>query len=617
MTGRRWTFAAATCALAALVIASSALADSKITDQAYVRHDGGTDVTIAACSTNNRQQNEPTAAVNPTNPSLMTAGANDYCSTPTAGDAWAGFYYSSNGGQTWTDSLVPGYPTDTSSAGRASPVFGSSVAAGDPVQAWDNLGHLYYGFISFNRAKPANAGLYVARYTWQAGPQPHYDLTTLVRKGTPSPIFKGLFQDKIAIEADRGASSPFAGNVYVCNSRFTASGPNNGVFFYRSTDGGLSYSNPMKISDSVHGSQFCDIAVSRNGTVFVAWRQFGFKKQQDNAVAWAKSTNGGRSFTKPGIATTFVGWDPVDETASPAAAAAAGKAACLAGDSPDPEACGREEEPEAGDCGDGPSACESGYVFHRGGSQVRISADPTAAGNPNAAYVVFDGSVPGSETSTGTTYGTIEPGIGSQSSVYLVATTNGGTNWTVPKRVDPQAKGHQYFPDIDANAGRLNVVYQDSRSDCASGPPTTPSGGDFRTVPVSNRWVSSNPPGSVSCGPGLQSFYALSTNGGTTFSSTLVSTVATMPQYEQFGNRDVPFFGDYNYISAVGSTVLGTWTDQRDTVPGTDPRYTNGDGTDGFDVLQCRAAQPDGTFGPDTCGDAGGLDENIYGFAMP
>ena len=68
--------------------------------------------------------------------------------------------------------------------------------------------------------------------------------------------------------------------------------------------------------------------------------------------------------------------------------------------------------------------------------------------------------------------------------------------------------------------------------------------------------------------------------------------------WEQFGNRDIPFFGDYNYISAVGATVLMNWTDGRDTVPGTDPRYTNGDGTDGFDVLQCRAQDSSGVWSP-------------------
>jgi hypothetical protein len=180
------------------------------------------------------------------------------------------------------------------------------------------------------------------------------------------------------------------------------------------------------------------------------------------------------------------------------------------------------------------------------------------------------------------------------------------------------AKGHQFFPDIDANAGRLHVVWQDSRNDNPLGPPTTPSGGDFRTVPISNRWVASNPPGAVATPHtvGVQSFYARSTDQGASWTEMLASSVGQMPSYEQFGNRDDPFFGDYNYISAVGSRVLMNWTDQRETIRGTDPRYTNGDGTDGFDVKQCRAANPDRTFGADTCPNAGGLDENIFGMVF-
>jgi hypothetical protein len=87
-----------------------------------------------------------------------------------------------------------------------------------------------------------------------------------------------------------------------------------------------------------------------------------------------------------------------------------------------------------------------------------------------------------------------------------------------------------------------------------------------------------------------------------------------MPQYEQFGNRDIPFFGDYNYIDASGSKVLMNWTDEREAVAGTDPRYTNGDGTDGFDVIQCRLQSADGSWSADNCPNAGGLDQNIFGF---
>jgi hypothetical protein len=55
------------------------------------------------------------------------------------------------------------------------------------------------------------------------------------------------------------------------------------------------------------------------------------------------------------------------------------------------------------------------------------------------------------------------------------------------------------------------------------------------------------------------------------------------------------------------------WPSGQDVVPGVDPRYTDGNGTDGFDVLQCRVFA-NGAWGPDTCPDAGGLDQNIYGF---
>jgi len=588
---------------------SAAPDDVKVSDQSYVRYDGGSDEVTEGCSDNNAQQNEPTASVAPHDASLMTSGSNDYCGVPTMGGTWAGFYYSSNGGSSWTNSLLPGYPGDNSSAGTASPLSQLGLTnAGDPVQAWDNDGHLYYGGIAFNRARPANGSIWVARYDWQSGPAPDYEFTTLVSRGTPSP-FVGIFEDKVQLEADRGADSPHAGNVYACWARFTGAG-DNFVYLARSTDGGRTF-RTQKISESVHGSQFCDIAVTRSGDVYVGWRQFAFfpdrGQMQDNAVAWVKSTNGGRSFTKPRIATEFLGWDIGDQTVSPEAYGQATYEACLAGDGTLGGCSGPEPQAFARDCGDGPFACQSGYVFHRANTQVRITADPTASGDADEVFVVYDASVPGTETPTGTTYGTVAEGVGTQGSVYFLKTEDGGASWSTPARIDPQLKGHQYFPDVVAESGRLHAVWQDSRSDQATGP----DGGDFRTVPVSNRAVADNPPGAVNSGPGLESFYATSDDDGDNWSVMEVSTEGTMPQFEQFGNRDVPFFGDYNYIAASGTTTLMTWTDQRDTVPGTDPRYPV-DGTDGFDVLQCRELGDDGTFGEDTCPEGGGLDQNIY-----
>jgi hypothetical protein len=588
-----------------------AATEAKVSDHAYVRVDGGTDPTIAACSVNNRAQNEPTASVNPSNGQLMSSGANDYCpvQTPPVG-TWAGFYYSGNGGASWTNSLLPGYPTDTSPQGQASPLYKEGLTnAGDPVQAWDDDGHLYYGGIAFNRAKPATGSIWVARYNWPSGPTPGYERTTLVSRGTPSPIFLGIFEDKVQLEVDRGVDSPYNDNVYVCWARFTASGQNNGVFLARSSDGGVTFKS-QRLSESIHDSQFCDIAVTRSGAVHVAWRQFEFDENsgqlQANAVVAVRSTNGGKSFTKPAVVQKFTGWDPSDSTVNAAAYGQAKHDACMASDGTLGACANAEPKATARDCGDGPFACQSGYVFARTNSQVRITADPS--GDPDEAFIVYDGSVPGSAVPTGTTYGTAGSGTGTQAAVFLTSTSNGGSTWSAARRVDPQAKGHQFFPDVAAEDGKLHAVWQDSRFDTATG-----LSGDWRTVPIGNRQVAANPPGAVSTGGPLQTFYATSGDGGATWTVQQVSTAATQPQYEQFGDRDVPFFGDYNYVAAGDGKVLMTWTDQRDTVPGNDPRYTNGDGTDGFDVNQCRTQNADGVWSADTCPNAGGLDQNIYG----
>ncbi len=588
----------------AAAFAFTASADVRITDQAYVRHDGGSDATILDCNneattpapggdgSGERQQNEPTAAVDPLNPMHMTAGANDYCAVQTITDAWAGFYYSSNGGASWTNSLLPGYSTDTSTLGQASPLFRFVAAAGDPVQAWDRASHLYYAGVAFDRVRPVNGSIWLARYDWpMVATSPTYNFTTLVSKGTPTPFGLGHLEDKVEVEADKGAASPFQGNVYVCWARFSAAG-NNFVELATSTDGGHSF-RIQKISESIHGNQSCDIGITRTGTVFVAWRQFDFTpgedvpQKQHDAVAWVKSTDGGRSFTKPAVAFEFTHFDMTDR--SPAG--------------------GRRR-----DCGDGPQACQSGYVFGRVDSGPRIAADPVG-GEGDEAYVVVEATVPGSETATGTTYGTVTNGTGSQGSIYFSKTTNGGASWSPAARVDPQTKGHQFYSDVDIDDGVLYVVYQDSRNDNASGP----SGGNFRTVPFGNVFVGGA--ASSVAGLGLETWYSSSTDGGSTWSHAKASTVQYLENYEQFGNRDVPFFGDYNYVDVEGSTVLMNWTDSRDTVPGTDPRYDDpaapvDNSNDGFDVIQCRVFS-NGAWSADNCPNAGGLDQNIFAFVIP
>jgi hypothetical protein len=147
--------------------------------------------------------------------------------------------------------------------------------------------------------------------------------------------------------------------------------------------------------------------------------------------------------------------------------------------------------------------------------------------------------------------------------------------------------GHQYFSDIDAHDGRLVAVWQDNRTD------------DAYSVqrPINNRLDSSGR--AVSSGTDAVATYAATSTDGVTWDPVgQVSSVTHQSSYEMFGSRDIPFQGDYNWVAiadgngaaAGGLFAYMVWTDNREVVPGADPRETEAENgfVDGFDVQQCR-----------------------------
>ncbi|MDP9181690.1 MAG: glycoside hydrolase [Actinomycetota bacterium] len=572
------------------------------TDSPYVKANARTPSAgdaIRTCGTNRRQQNEPSAAIDPAQPQIIVAGSNDYCTVEGAGGTWAGFYRSTDGGQSWQNSLLPGYPTDDSPEGQASPLQRLDIRnAGDPVQEWDADGRLFHMGNAFNRSKPQNGSVWVATYDQHAA---HYVRTVIVGRGTPGSA--GRFHDKTSVGVDRGPTSRHKGNVYAAWSLFQGSG-NNEIEFTRSTDHGQTFSKQVKISTGVKDNQFADVAVTSDGTVYVTWRQFDNKSgHQDDAVVFVKSTDGGATFSAPTIAVTFDSFDAADTAGAPRAAAQAHDAAYEAADGPAGEASS-EASGDSRDCGSGPFACQSGFVFFRHDSQVRVTADPS--GDPRTVYAVFDATKPGAVASTSTyntapigSDGTLKVG---QGAVYLTKTTDGGASWSTPSLISDVATGHQFFPDINADGGYLHAVWHDTRNDsCYS---------------VQNAIGNCAPKDSsgfhLTSSAGLETYGAVSQNGGGSWSVVPLSSSAQRPDYEMFGDRRVPFHGDYNYVSSVGAFSYNVWTDTRQVVGGDDPRYSGGEG---FDVHQCRTLRADGTFSPDTCPNEGGVDQDIFGAA--
>jgi hypothetical protein len=575
---RRRTLFAVVAVVAALVLltavsgagaAASAGANTRVTvdtGSTYVSADqmaGGTytDGVLQRCGVDRRMQNEPTLAIDPRNASVWTSGSNDYCTVPTAGDAWPGFYRSTTGGASWTDSLLPGYNGDASSEGLSSPlhplVLGGALAGGDPVQSWDGQGRVFYMGNNFNRGVlNGNSGrtrnnigsIWVATY---ANPQGVSGPTTLdgssyVRTVLVATNTFGLGQgnDKTNLVAD-----PVTGNVYVAWSNFHGSGCNE-ILFSRSTDHGATFSTPIKLSGGICGNQGPSIAIGSGGKVYVGW----------------EGTTGGAFARAPGSVTgaAFVTSSDFGQTFSPARLAVTYS----------PFTSEQFSGSGARECGDAPFNCPTGYTFPR----FDLAGPYLATDNEHGTVVMAFQAA----QSNG------------QGQIEYVFSTNGGGSWSSPALLAPSSTGHQFFPFLDSSGtGRLDAIWYDSRGDANYAPMRAP--------------CNSASGQTTAC---LNVRYAESTDGGKTWSSSIqVTDTPTNLNYEQFGGRLVPFFGDYITVAAAGSTVGASWTDQRNTVGAADPSGDN----DGADVAGDPETGGSCTSSFTTCFDGtGGLDQNIY-----
>lgn len=516
------------------------------------------DAVLTRCGVDRRMQNEPTLAIDPRNASVWTAASNDYCTVPTVGDAWAGFYRSGDSGAHWTDSLLPGYNGDTSTEGTSSPlhqmVAGGAIAAGDPVMSWDGNGNLFYMGNNFNRGiLDGNSGrtrdntgdVWVATYAPTATNDFRTDGSKYVRTVILATNTFGLgsFNDKTNLAAD-----PVTGNVYAAWSDFHGSGCNQ-ILFSRSTDHGATFSPPLKISSGICSNQGPSIVIGPSGQVNIGWQAgtggaFSKAPGSVNGAGFVSSTNFGQTFSKARIVVTYSAF-----------------------------ASGQFSGNGARECGDSPFACPTGFTFPR----FDLAGPYLAADNVHGTLVMAF------QTAQSSGQGQIE----------FAFSTNGGGTWSSPALLASSATGHQFFPYLVASGGRVSAIWYDSQGDTNYAPTRAP--------------CNSASGQTSAC---LNVRYAESADGGKTWGSSIqVTDTPTNLNYEQFGGRLVPFFGDYITVAAQGNTIGAVWTDQRNTVGAADPTGDN----DGADVAGDPETGGSCTSSLSTCFDGtGGLDQNIY-----
>jgi hypothetical protein len=231
------------------------------------------------------------------------------------GDAYSGTYFSNDGGTTWCCAAS----LDGSSLGTLIPgvdhlAGGPYDAGGDPAVAFDSRGHVYYAGLGFDRTAPpstvaVNKGTFdgSGNLTW--GPPTFINQTT-----SPSTL-----NDKEWIAADSHAASPFRDRVYVTWTRFIFNAANgryvqSPIAFAFSSDGGQTFSDPQLIVGNVLYGQGSRPVVGPDGTLYVFWD--GSTRLATLDSIWVvKSTDGGLSWSKPVAVSQLVDIIPVANTA--------------------------------------------------------------------------------------------------------------------------------------------------------------------------------------------------------------------------------------------------------------------------------------------------------------
>ena len=251
-----------------------------------------------------KQQNEPSCAVQPSNPQNVFCGYNDYrgVDISTIGDAWIGASMSRNGGETWTSRLVPGFP---GSPGTLNEAF----AADATVAAVPGMALL--GFIAAGRDSNSPGGMYL-----QLWPEENKEDGAPWSYLTTVPVFggtSGQFVDKPAmlVTLSGGAVAPATlpggtvlklapAVIHVAYANFSGNDSNNSasIYYIKSTDYGKTWSNKNKLSESIALNQ--GVALAANTDFLLAvWRQFDKNNNQADSFAYALSTNGGDNWSKP------------------------------------------------------------------------------------------------------------------------------------------------------------------------------------------------------------------------------------------------------------------------------------------------------------------------------
>jgi len=336
--------------------------------------------------------NETPVAVNPKNPKQLLTGSNDY-NCPNI----QGFYTSNDGGTTWTRTCM----------GNLSPGAGD----GDPGVGYDLNGNAYITGIDGGTTDGSDIIFEKSTDNGATWSNP---------AAAVKPLFSGGFTDKDWLQIDVSPTSSHKNNLYISVTQFDPSS-NSAISVSHSSDGGATWTTVQVDTMQTYPAidQFSDIAVAKNGTVYVSWMRCTANGPTSDCGGTAatlvisKSTNGGNTWSTPKtIATVNLA----------------------------PDTCGA-------------------FYGCLPNTNERVSNIPSI----------------GVDNSTGPFRGHVYAGFYTWNpNAYMeeevAHSANGGVTWSTPKRVTPLSDNHdQFFNWLNVSSdGVVGVTWLDRRDDPAN-----------------------------------------------------------------------------------------------------------------------------------------------------
>ena len=233
--------------------------------------------------------------VNPSDPNNIIVGAMNLKAADQIEPLQFPIFVTYDFGETWQRSTFSGVDEND-----------QIIGGGDPMFAFDENGRLYYTWITINVNVSEGSGLWTLNiaYSDDGGMTWNENLAPLSSNSFTSLADLSRLADKQWMVSDLNPSSPFYGNVYLVFVEIVLEQPETQYFIttIRKVRGEMNFQRRKTILSDPNAlfSQYSSIDVANDGKVYITWMSNLDNSSPDNQeIYFTSSTDGGLTYSSP------------------------------------------------------------------------------------------------------------------------------------------------------------------------------------------------------------------------------------------------------------------------------------------------------------------------------